>query len=66
MKVYKSGTLIRIKLSNQEAYISEIIIGYGYVFYKVSYFYNGELKLVTLSEYEFEIIKGTKQQIGFK
>lgn len=66
MTVHKPGTLIRIKLSKQEAYISEIIIGDGYVMYKVSYFVNGDLKLPLISEYEFDVIEGNKKQIGFK
>lgn len=66
MKVHKPGTMIKIKLSSIDAFISEIIIGDGYVFYQVSYFYNGDLKIPRLSDYEFDVIEGTKKQIGFK
>lgn len=66
MTVHKPGTLIRIKLCNQEAYISEIIIGDGYVTYRVSYFYEGDLKLPLISEFEFDVVNGSKKQIGFK
>ncbi len=66
MKIHKPGTTIKIKLCNQEAFISEAIIGDGYIWYKVSYFYEGNLKTPTLSEYEFEVINGNKKIIGFK
>jgi hypothetical protein len=65
MKIHKPSTLIKIKLSGQEAFISEVIIGDGYVFYKVTYFVNGDVKAPTLSEYEFEIVNGSKKVIGF-
>lgn len=65
MKVHKPGTRVKIKLSGQEAFITEVIIGDTYVWYKVAYFYNGDLKLPTLSEYEFDVIEGSKKQIGF-
>lgn len=65
MKIHKPSTSIKIKLSGTTAIINEAIIGDTYVFYKVSYFINGELKVITLSDYEFEIINGTKKQIGF-
>lgn len=66
MKVHKPSTRIKIKLCNQDAFISEVIIGDTYIFYKVSYFVNGELKLISLSNYEFDVIEGSKKQIGFK
>lgn len=66
MKIHKPSTLIKIKLSGQEAFISEVIIGDGYTFYKVAYFVNGDLKTPVLGEYEFEVVNGSKKQIGFK
>lgn len=66
MTVYKSGTLVKIKLSNQNAYISEVVIGEGYILYKVSYFYEGDLKLPLIAEFEFDLVCGNVQQIGFK
>jgi hypothetical protein len=65
MKIHKPSTLIKIKLSGIEAFISEVIIGDGYVFYKVTYFVNGDVKAPTLSEYEFEVVNGSKKTIGF-
>lgn len=66
MKIHKPSTLIKIKLSNIQAFINEVIIGDTYIMYKVSYYINGELKNITIQEYEFEVINGTKKQIGFK
>ena len=65
MKIYKPSTLIKIKLSGINACINEVMIGDTYVFYKVSYYNNGELKVVTLQDYEFEIVNGSKKVIGF-
>ncbi len=65
MKVHKPSTQIKIKLSGATACINEVIVGDTYVMYKCSYYINSELKNVTLQEYEFEIINGSKKQIGF-
>jgi hypothetical protein len=66
MKIHKPSTLIKITLSGMQAIINEAIIGDSYVFYKCSFYINGELKTITLSEYEFEVLNGSKKAIGFK
>jgi hypothetical protein len=66
MKIHKPSTLIKMKLSGIDAYIFEAIIGNDYILYKVSYFHNGESRTTVLAEYEFEIVNGSKKQIGFK
>ncbi len=66
MKIHKPSTLIKIILSGSQAIINEVIVGDTYVFYKCSYYINSELKNITLQEYEFEILNGSKKTIGFK
>ncbi len=66
MKIHKPGTTIKIKISGQTAMITEIIIGDTYIFYKVTYFINGDLKTPSLAEFEFDVLEGNKKIIGFK
>ena len=64
--VIKCGARVTPKLSNIEGIITCISIRFEKISYEVTYFYNGDFKVVWCHEDEFEVGKGgDKQKIGF-
>lgn len=66
LEILKCGTKVVPKLNNTEAIITAVSLRFDKVSYEVSYFYNGEYKVIWLHETEFEVDKTQKQSIGFK
>jgi hypothetical protein len=64
LKSYKCGTLIQTKISNIDAIVTCVSIRFDKITYEVSYFYDGDYKVIWLNEDEFTA-KTEKQIIGF-
>lgn len=64
--VLKCGLVVKPKMNNVEGIITAISIRFGRCTYEVSYFYNGDYKVVFLSEEELEIPNAEKEKVGFR
>lgn len=68
IELLSSGTLVQPKLLKVDAIITAACIRDKRVTYELSYFNNGELKNIWLSELEFTIKESvfTTNKVGFK
>jgi len=66
MKSFTCGTIIKTYVGNIEGMITCISIRFEKITYEISYFYNGEQKVIWMNENEFSAGKvNSKQEIGF-
>jgi hypothetical protein len=66
MEIIKCGTIVILKLVRIEGMVTCSSIRFEKVVYEVSYFINGEQKLIWVNEAEFEVKEPESQKIGFK
>lgn len=59
------GTVVKPKLLNIEAMVTCQSLRFDKVQYEISYFLNGEQKVIWMNENEFDVINGNRQIIGF-
>ena len=65
IQIFEKGTEVKLKGLGVNGTIEKVEIDGVNLMYNISYFWDGELKIVWLSEYHFEA-KGEKIPIGFK
>ena len=66
MEVVKCGAKAHINLNQTEAIVTGISIRFKRASYELSYYHNGEYKIVWCDESEFTVSDGSKMRIGFK
>lgn len=67
MELYPIKTKVQINLNHAcDGIITAINIRAGYIQYEIAYFLNGEYKAIWLQDFEFTVVNGEKQRIGFK
>ena len=66
MKVFNCGSLVVVKLMNQEGLITCFSVRFKRVLYEITYYIQNEQKQIWCDESEFDLINGKKQIIGFK
>ncbi len=67
MDIYACGTPVIIKNLDVNGLITGISIRFSRVSYEISYFYNGDQKIIWMDEIEFNIREYEKKSIiGFK
>ena len=66
IKTFPCGITVKPKLHNTEAIITCVSMRFGKIQYELSYFYNGEYKVIWMAEEEFVTLTDEKTTIGFK
>ena len=65
MEIIECGSRIVTSMGDIEGIVTAATIRFGRVIYEISYFLDGEYKVVWLSDCEFKILDGTKTKVGF-
>lgn len=66
MTIHDCGSEVRTKLGNNNGVITAVCIRFQGVQYEITYFFQGEYKVVWMNESEFLVDCGNKSGIGFK
>ena len=66
MNIHKCGSEIRTKFGNHNGIITAVCIRFQSIQYEVTYYFQGDYKVVWMNECEFFVDKENKSGIGFK